>query len=314
MSANHLLLYMSARGQGSWQQFRAAVEELHLIGPESAIGSEEHDGPDPDGLPLYQLLRLNLQRLGHAEFFAGASGSDWRIAPPSLGVTNHKRGSLAIVAGARSPRLMQRLNEAAGTLRIETVPLLSAPDQIRIIAQSHDSLATIAERANLFFQEDAATAILTTLPAIDNASVLRQSDLPIGKDWAIERFSTSAFRWGPVARENAITIPFGFFRFSLRHQRHFFLYIQGRAFQVAGQVGKFVALRHSRRKVFSYDANNDILSVPAICRPPFLIERALILCSGMLPSYDAGSGKLNYHEVDRPTAELACGLLRQELQ
>ena len=29
MSADALLLWMSARRQGSWQQFRAAVEELH---------------------------------------------------------------------------------------------------------------------------------------------------------------------------------------------------------------------------------------------------------------------------------------------
>jgi hypothetical protein len=30
VNANRLLLWMSARRQGSWSQFRAAVEELHI--------------------------------------------------------------------------------------------------------------------------------------------------------------------------------------------------------------------------------------------------------------------------------------------
>ena len=34
MSANELLVWMSARSRGSWQQFRGAVEELQLINAE----------------------------------------------------------------------------------------------------------------------------------------------------------------------------------------------------------------------------------------------------------------------------------------
>src|SRR5574340_183927 len=106
MSANSLLLWMSARRHGSWAQFRAAVEELHLA-TDVEVDGEDDDAPDQFALPLYQMLRFNLQRVGHAEFFAGAGeGADWRVTPPSLAITRNARGWLGIVAGARSPALM----------------------------------------------------------------------------------------------------------------------------------------------------------------------------------------------------------------
>ena len=72
MSANALLYWMSARQQGSWQQFRAAVEELHTTDEGERGSCDDGDAPDSSSLPLYHTLRFNLQRLGHAEFFAGA--------------------------------------------------------------------------------------------------------------------------------------------------------------------------------------------------------------------------------------------------
>ena len=41
MSANSLLLWMSARRQGSWPQFRAAVEQLHLGEGENGEGEDD---------------------------------------------------------------------------------------------------------------------------------------------------------------------------------------------------------------------------------------------------------------------------------
>ena len=77
VSANDLLLWMSARGKGSWSQFRAAVEELHMAEQENTAPTVEEEEPTARaGLPLHQSLRLNLERLAHAEFFAGADGDD----------------------------------------------------------------------------------------------------------------------------------------------------------------------------------------------------------------------------------------------
>ena len=81
---NRLLLWMSARTEGSWSQFRSAVEELRVSEGEDAIAPESADGSDQYALPIYQAVRLNMQRLGHVEFFSGAGDSGWRVTPPTL--------------------------------------------------------------------------------------------------------------------------------------------------------------------------------------------------------------------------------------
>lgn len=318
MSANELLLWMSARRQGSWQQFRTAVEELHMADRDGdpQEGPEE-DAGDQYALPLYQALRLNLQRLGHAEFFAGAGGSDWRVAPPSLAVMQHARGWLGVVAGARSPRLLQRLKDAATPTQLETLSVLACPDQLRIVAGDSHTLAAIAQRAGLFLQHDAPAAILMSLPPADDSAVRRRADLPSGADWMIEQWSASNLGWRSATREEALSTSLGLFRFSLRHRRHVLFCFRGAAFQVPGQVGKYVVLRRRRRQVLRYDARGRRLSVPAGCRPPFLVERALILCSGSPPSYEACSaapGVLTYSDVPETIASLASALLRQEIR
>lgn len=318
MSANELLLWMSARVQGSWQQFRGAVEELHLADQDlSRVAEGDDDNGDQFALPLYQALRLNLQRLGHAEFFAGAGESEWRVTPPGLAVTQHTLGWVGVLAGARSPKLLDRVERAAVSTQVERLRFPACPDQIRIVAGDARALKAVAASAGLLLQTDAPSAILTNLPAVDDPAVLRPADMPFGADWKVERFSVSGLHWATATREDALSTSVGLFRFSLRHQRYVLFCIRGAAFRVPGQVGKYLVLRRRRRWVVRYDAAKRCLSIPASCRPPFLVERALILRSGSPPSYEAGAtarGLLHYSDVTEPIASLASALLRQELR
>ena len=314
MSANALLLWMSARRQGSWQQFRAAVEELH-INDGDVTGAEDDDAPDQFALPLYQALRLNLQRLGHAEFFAGAGGAEWRVSPPSLAVTRTAHGSLGVLAGARSPKLLQQVNAAGASEKLQTLTFPVCPDQMLVFASSQEAIVAVAERAGLLLQRDAPAALLSCLPAIDDPAVRHSFPLPFGAEWKIDRFSSEDLRWRSASRDDAASTSCGLFRFSLRHQRYVLFCSRGAAFRVPGQVGKFLVLRRRRRRILRYDARGRRLSVPASCRPPFLVERALVLCSGSLPSYDRGTGAgvLDYAEIPESIAAVAAALLRQEL-
>lgn len=314
MTANKLLLWMSARGQGSWQQFRAAVEQLRIPETESddKPGAED-DAEDAYALPLYQTLRLNLQRLGHAEFFAGAGENEWRVAPPSLAATQHMDGWLGILAGARSPNLLRRIQDVAAQEKLELVSVSACPDHIRIFTGDVESMVAIANRAGLLFQQHAPAAILTSLPPVDNPSVRRPADLPFGSEWRVERYTTSQLGWSAGTREEALSTSGGLFRFSLHHRRYILFCSRGEAFQVPGQVGKYLVLLLRRRRVLRYDVSSRRLSVPASCRPPFLVERALILCSGALPAYEAATGFLHYADVPRAIAALAGALLRQQL-
>lgn len=318
MSANSLLLWMSARRHGSWAQFRAAVEELHLA-TDVEVDGEDDDAPDQFALPLYQMLRFNLQRVGHAEFFAGAGeGADWRVTPPSLAVTRNARGWFGIVAGGRSLALMERLPSAAvaESAELETLTFPAYPDQLLITAGTQPTLAAVAAKAGLFLQDDAPAALLASLPPVDDPSVRSQTELPFGSDWKIDRFSPDDLVWRSTTLDDARVASGGLFRFSLRHRRHVLFCAKGVASQIPGQVGKYLILRRRRRQVLRYDNQNRTLSVPASCRPPFLVERALILCSGSPPAYDGGprGGALHYVEIPDAIAAIAAALLRQELR
>ena len=313
MSANALLLWMSARQEGSWQQFRAAVEELHLNGSANAADdASEVESGSRDAFPLYQALRLNLQRLGHAEFFAGAGDHDWRVTPPSLAVTKHARGWLGVIAGARSPNLMRRLEEATQSVGLDVITAAECPDQLRVFVADPDLLLDIVQRVGLLIQRDAPAALLMSLPPVDDPAVRRRVDLPFG-DWRIERFAVSDLRWKPATREDALRTAAGLFRFSLRYQRHDLFCSRGNAFQIPAPVGKYLVLRRARRRVLEYDVRDRRLSVLGTCRPPFLVERALILCSGVPPSFDVATRAVSYADVPPEIAGLASRVLRQEM-
>lgn len=316
VSSNALLLWMSARRQGSWQQFRTAVERLRASESNDS-GGEDEDTFDQFALPFYQTLRLNLQRMGHAEFFAGAGdGADWRVTPPSLAVTQHLGGCCGILVGARSPKLLRRVYEAAGAATLEIQVLPAYPDQILAIADDLRALRVMAEGAGLLLQRDAPAALLTSLPPIDDVCVRHPAQLPFGADWRIDRFSPEDLSWLSATMGEAGSAPGGLFRFSLRHQRYMLYCSGGVAARVPGQVGKYLVLRRRRRQVLRYDVDTRSLSVPASCRPPFLVERALILCSGSPPSYEGGSrsGMLRYAQIPESIAAIAATILRQEVR
>jgi hypothetical protein len=307
MTADSLLVWMSARGSGSWQQFRAAVEDLHLADCDRS--PEDMDDTAAVGLPLYQLLRLNVQRVGHAEFFGGAGDAEWRIVPPTLAIAGREPSTLGILVGARSPSLMRRLEAASGD-SLESFAADSYPTQFRIRSTVTD-LMGIAARADIVVQPDAPLLMLLSLPAIDDLFAYRRSELPFGSAWTVERFSISTLTWKPAARAEAVTGS-GLFRFSFRHERRVFYCVRGAATELGAQAGKYLLLKRRRRRVFEYDRTTQTVAVRPTYRPPFLIERALILCSGLPPTFDASAGCLVYRGVPDQIGRLAAQLLRQD--
>lgn len=312
MSANALLLWMSARVEGSWQQFRSAVEELHLSFDEGTDEVETEDSGDQYAMPIYQMLRLNLQRLGHAEFFSGAGSTDWRVAPPALAITRHPSGWRGILAGARSPHLLEVLDSIASLCTMEMNAAKGCPDPVRLQASTPDRLIAAARHLGLRWQMDAAAAILQCLPIIDDITIRHPNALPLGPDWRVDVFSASDLSWVASSRAEAESSS-KLSRWTLGHQRLFFLRRKGGTYSIPGQVGKYLVLRQARKRILHYDRNAAMLRMPAVCRPPFLVERAIIARSGYLPEYSAATGHLSYHDVDDETAHLVSGILKQEL-
>ena len=320
MSLNDVLTWMSARGRGSWSQFRAAVEELHVEPGDCEEGGENADDATASDLPVYQAVRLNLQRLAHAEFYSSNAEADWRVVPPALAVHNEGDQWVGILCGARPPGLRDRIGRSNATW--ESQAARGMPDRIRLVATDLTALETTSRAVGVHVQVKAPVSLLAAIPPVDDPRSRVPAEAPVVPGWTIERFMSSTLRWTTRDRTDNRDLEFrdvhecatGLFRFRMKYQRFHYLRWRRRTYSVPVQVGKYAVLRFRRvRGLLQYDRSRSLLLVPVICRPPLLIERALILCTGLLPSLDKTTGHLEY-AVPRRVATFAAGLLRQEIR
>lgn len=321
MSLNNLLIWMSARGRGSWTQFRSAVEQLYVEPPEGDADEENVGDTRANDLPLYQLVRLNLERLGHVEFESSAAGPNWRVVPPSLAVASRGGRFEGVLCGARFPGLHERISQLKG-LQSEIREKAGMPDCIRLLAPDLQTLLNAAQALGAVAQIEAPAALLAAIPPVDDPRSRFPSEPPRGPGWTVERFAPHDLGWTVrhpredrnLESRDLTQLETGLFRFRMKYQRFYFLQWKGRSYKVPVQVGKYAVLRSQRvRRLLRYHKAGCVFSVPVSCRPPLLIERALILCSGLLPSL-TNDGHLEYSEVPLQIAQFAASLLRQEVQ
>lgn len=312
MSLDHLLLWLSAKGEGSWPQFRGAVERLLGEQDDQPTHTPEENGRSEAAseLPEYQQARVALERLGHVEFDSNGGARKWRVVPPALALLPGEPGA-GLLCGARSPDLLERLDHVDRVGVVKT-PAPGMPQRL-LVRGTPQSIAAAAAQLGLIVQKDAATAILSAAPGVRDPSTWAVSAIPETPGWTIRRFSSSRLAWVEAASADATSARTGLFRFEFRHQRFHYLRWGGRSFSVPVQVGKY-AVMPKTRGVIGYQSAKRVLSVPAICRPPALIERALVLCSGVLHQSDPASGRVEYPDVPPGVARLAAQLLRQELR
>jgi hypothetical protein len=288
MTANELLLWLSARNQGSWAQFRAATENLDLAEAESEGGDE---GP----LPLHQRIRYNLERLGHVEFDAEGCSDGWRIAPPALALCHHGSEAVGVLCGARTRQLLVNIKRESKGLQQEQLSDPDCPDIIRLRAGDTELLMKLAQRAGTRFQADAPVALLSRLPQIDRMEAWKREPMPSsGKDWDIKHLviHKRMMKWQAVSLSEANAGGAeGLFRFTRFQTPQYFLREGRQTFALPGAAGKYYVLHRRKRNILRYCRKEQTLSVPAIFRPPLLAERALVLCSGLPPSVSEVHGR-----------------------
>ncbi len=314
MRVNELILWLSARMEGSWQQFKAAVEALHLPDDEPTGAEATEEEWRQGGLPLHQEIRLMLERLGHAEFFAGGCEGGWRIAPPVWAASRPEEPPSAVLCGARTLPLLERLRSptlVSAALQSEDGGA-AAPTIYRLTAENWEGLLSGAAASGIRVCFDVPRAILCAVTRV--CEMYEEiADLPMGRDWVVEQFDPEELRWRASSREEGRAARDGLFRFRLSYQRRHFLKRRGRSYEMDGAAAKYALLRRRRRSVLRYVSASKECVVPASCRPPLLVERALILCSGKLPGFEASNATLTYRSVSPDVARLAARLLDQEI-
>jgi hypothetical protein len=315
MTGNELLVWLSARQEGSWPQFRGAIETLELA-------DSSADGVEDAPLPIHQRMRFNLDRLGHVEFDTAGCEDRWRVVPPALAISDHSSRATGVLCGARTPTLLERIERATNGLSLERSSAADSPDVVRFHAPGTEALVEFAGRAGIRCQADAPTAILSHLPRVDSFRGWRREPMPAaGKDWDVKQFivERKAMTWRTITLKEANAPGArGLFCFTRFQTPQYFLREGAEAdtVRVPGAIGKYWILCQSRRRVLSYDRKDQQLRVPAIFRPPLLTERALVLCSGFPPSVTAAHGRpwLTYKDVPEEVAGMAAEVLRQDLR
>ncbi len=311
MTVSELLFWLSARKQGSWAQFRAAVENLSLA---DSVGEGADEGP----LPLHQRIRYNIERLGHVEFDAEGCSDGWRVVPPALALCQHGSETTGVLCGARTCKILGNIESELNGLQREQIPWPDCPDTIRMRGSRSDLLMNLAQRAGIRFQVDAPVALLSRVAQVDWMGAWKVEPMPVsGKDWDIKHLliHKRMMKWQAVTLQEATgERAQGLFRFTRFQTPQYFLRNGAETFTLPGAIGKYYVLHLRGRNVLKYRSKERTLSVPAIFRPPLLAERALVLCSGVVPTVSEvyGRHRLTYQDIPEDVAGLAAEVLKQD--
>ena len=310
MSPNELLFWMSAKKTGTWSRYKAAVEEL-LISEELSNDEEDigEDIPDNANLPIYLRLKFNFERLGHAEFFRRDFNNGWRVVPPILVCSYDKTNAVGILCGARTNKILdnlQKSNEILVTLTTQ----IECPDRIEIITENQGELEQIAASIGLYYQANTINMFMASVPPVDNWQYRTPAELPFGEDREVHRFSVDSLGWSATTAEQARNASFGLYRFKFAYLNEYYIKLRNRTYKIPVHTGKYLVLRKKRKHVVIYNTDNQTFSVPVSCRPPILVDRALTLCSGLIPYVNCGL--LTYTNVNSSVAMTAAKLLRQK--
>lgn len=294
---NRLLTWMSARGAGSLASFRGQCAEIE--------GAAVRRG----SWTPHRLAAWNLSKLGHAEFAEAAQGAGWRVAPPVLAASDVHGPVRAVLCGARPDGLMRTLGVRQNGAEVRISAQDSGPDSVELRTANAKSLAVTADELKLPLQWNASLAILAACPQVSRI-VLEEYPLPVGGGWTISRFSKSELRWVDATAAPAPARQPQLFRYRGDYGTVHLLKAEGRTWSCDPAVGKFRVLTR-RQRTMRYNAAIQELAISVSCRPPALVERALVIASGRLPNIRDYS--LIYTSVDLATAQAAAAVLGQRL-
>lgn len=238
----------------------------------------------------------NLAVLGHVEMLTGTS---WKVAPPALAglPAGAGRKATAVLCGARTLGVLASLTAACQGVGAEmaslTVP--SRPAVIHVTAASSAELASVASAARIPLQHDAALTLLACTPAIRNWP-RTPCAMVDGRVETVRRFSRSRMGWVESTLAEAAAAKAGFFRIKrdwdwvslLKTGVSECAYIDDRA-------GRLAAV--AKLKAVSWTADARTLHLPSQLFPPVAVARALTLCTGFLPRYEAASRRISFGDI-----------------
>jgi hypothetical protein len=175
-----------------------------------------------------------------------------------------------------------------------------------VTAKSSADFPGIAAEAAIIFQRDTAFTLLACLPTIRNWPRV-PCPMVAGRVQDVKRFSRSRLAWIASSLDEAVLSRRGFFRIH-RQWDWLSLIKQGAETQAEIDISAGRLAAAERAKALEWDAVSRQLSLPFALYPPTLIARALVLCSGLLPTRDRHRRAVSFHNVPGRVARLTQAL------
>ena len=276
-------------GGGSWDSFARLASQI-------------------DDSPWFPIeAARDLSALGHLDIELDPvtlRPRSWSIAPPTLATTN---SGTAVLCGARIPSLTEAICEDARSLGAEIMDELS-PRGLRTIGikglpvDDVHLLASVVstDQARVGVSVQPALQILDNLPpASEIASALPESQWPAGVD--VRRWAPESREWTEVGGVGEL----GVFRFRTSPARFGFRHASDSSGMrtVDSRLGKLLASVAAGVAPIAYDPGTERLLAAKGAQLPGLYERAIVLCSGHLPT-DVDRSVVAYRDVPETVARL----------
>jgi hypothetical protein len=283
-----LLIWLSAKGCGTWNNFAEACETLEL---------------STNALPAKGILR-RLRLLGHLEL--SANGDTWMVAPATC-VTCVTGDSRHFLAGSRTVLMGPKCDLEW----VQHQPDYTGPLRIDCRAREASTFRSVG-KASLWLGNVLPDICQWRdgLPTIDGLdAVLYDVERWDGNDFQSCTFVQNTGEWQS---------PSGLYRLAKKDRpqfsavEYFFDRPTGRWLRGEFYGLRFLAIREngSAMRPINYDPQQSRLFVNVRQRWPLMYEKALVLASGFLPQRPANSDWLIYEGVSRHL----CDLLASKLQ
>jgi hypothetical protein len=223
----------------------------------------------------------------------------WSIPPPCLTLVSEGR---MFLSGFRSSDLLSQLNEvlkefecthtriaqtSAPAAHFWTVEGLAADDIREIVDGIRDPFSR-----PVAVEDQLAQRLIAALPPI-GATIQSLNPIHISPTEEVERFDVASGRW----HEGRLDAP-GAYRARIRGSQYFF-HDGSASFAAPYELAKLLAARLDRRYLHAYEDGTFRCVIG--CEPPGLFRRALVACSGLLPT--RGGGAVTYSRVDETIAD-----------
>lgn len=279
-------------GTGSWGKFEALLE----VWPSSSAY------PRDIAERLFVLGFLDLQLRPGTNAIRS-----WSVPPPTLNFITEDRGYLS---GFRSNRLLERIGESIGAhggrfrvIKFEGRPRMALVEGIDPNS-AVNALSTVRDPLGRQVSVEVGCAMrladaCSVMDGIESATV----PVSVGRPKDLQRFDVRMAKWQDIS---SISGP-GAYRWNDGMQAYAYLPSSGDALMGPYQVVKLMAARGEHVRLHAYEPHASSFVATLGSEPPGLLARALVACSGQLPTL--GRGVVTFRSVTPEVAEVILSIL-----